>query len=40
MNDDIIHPRKLLEKWAFQRQIIYLTSVIRGNTINNVKLHL
>lgn len=36
MDDDIIHPHKLPEKWAFQmRQIIYLTSVIRGNTINS-----
>lgn len=37
MDDDIIRPHKLPEKWAFQmRQIIYLTSVIRGNTINSM----
>ena len=37
MDDVTIHLHKLLEKWAFpMRQVIYLTYVIRGTSINNM----
>lgn len=37
MGDITVIPHKLLEKQAFQmRQKIYLTYVIRGDSINNV----